>query len=121
VRELADFRNSIRYVLGKELPPGGSPYYPHIFLPHGEGGMGKSALLRQFLRIAREEGLPDQRIVVIDLDYQSFPTADALGLRLAERIREQHPGFDERYQAARARRDAQAERYRELERQWARS
>ena len=55
-RERREFRNSVRYVLEKEVPPGGSPLYPHIFLPHGEGGMGKSALLCQFVRIAHEEG-----------------------------------------------------------------
>ena len=45
-RERREFRNSVRYVLEKEAPPGGSQLYPHIFLWHGEGGMGKSALLR---------------------------------------------------------------------------
>src|SRR5262245_27883507 len=103
VRELAEFRNSVRYVLGKETPPGGSPLYPHIFLPHGEGGMGKSALLRQFVRIAKEEGLPAERIVVVDLDYKTFPTAEALAQTLTQAILQQHHGFDNRYRQACAR------------------
>ena len=40
-RERREFRNSVRYVLGKEAPPRGSQLYPHIFLPHGEGGFDR--------------------------------------------------------------------------------
>jgi hypothetical protein len=105
-RERREFRNSVRYVLDKEAPPGGSPLYPHIFLPHGEGGMGKSALLRQFVQIAREEGLPDARMVVLDLDSDSYPTAEALAQKIASAVRRVIPQFDGRYRAARAPRSA---------------
>src|SRR5262245_29094940 len=100
VRELAEFRNSIRYILEKESAPGGSPLYPHIFLPYGEGGMGKSALLRQFLRIAEEEGLSRNRIIVVDLDYQHYATPDILAQTLAQAIRRNYLNFDRNYQQA---------------------
>ena len=119
-RERAEFRNSVRYVLGKEAPPGGSQLYPHIFLPHGDGGMGKSALLRQFVQIARQEGLPESQIVVLDLDSDSYPSAEALAQKLAIAVRRASPEFDQRYRAARTRRDQLAPRMRELKEQWAR-
>jgi tetratricopeptide (TPR) repeat protein len=119
-RERAEFRNSVRYVLEWELPPGGSSLYPHIFLPHGEGGMGKSALLRQFVQIARQEGLPESQIVVLDLDSDIYPTAEALAQKLAIAVRRTSPEFDRRYRAARTRRDELAPRMRELKEQWAR-
>src|SRR5215213_8563065 len=86
-RERREFRNSVCYVLDKEVPPGGSQLYPHILLPHGEGGMGKSALLRQFVQIARQEGMPESRIVVLDLDSDSYPTAEALAQKIASAVR----------------------------------
>jgi hypothetical protein len=119
-RERREFRNSARYVLEKEAPPGGSQLYPHIFLPHGEGGMGKSALLRQFVQIARQEGLPESQVVILDLDSDSYPTAEALAQKISSAVRRASAEFDRRYRTARARRDELAPRMRELKEQWAR-
>jgi hypothetical protein len=82
--------------------------------------MGKSALLRQFLWIAEREGLPRERMIVVDLDYQHYPTPDSLAQALAGAIRQNYPGFDQSYQQARARREQLAARYYDLERQWLR-
>jgi len=119
VREVQEFRNVLRYVLCKEDPPGGSLLFPHIFLPYGEGGMGKSMLLQRFRTVALEEGWPEERIVVVDLDYQQFPTPEALAKKLVERIGDRFPGFDESYQLARASRERLGGRFREVQSRWA--
>src|SRR5215203_1058127 len=120
VRELKEFRNSVRYLLGKEPPPDNSPLYPHIHLPHGEGGMGKSALLQQFLRIAVAEGFDRERIIVVKLDYEEFPTAETLAQTLVDEIRRSFPDFDHVYQLALTRRGSLDKRYRDLRALWVR-
>ena len=116
--ELRSYRNSTRYLLGHETPPGDSDLYPHIFLIYGEGGMGKSALLQQFKHVALEEGLSADRIIVIDLDYQMFPTVESLAQKLVQDIQQQQPGFGQRYRRVQARRDGLWERYHKLQTQW---
>jgi len=120
VRELQEFRTSVRYLLGHELPPSTNTLYPHIFLPHGEGGMGKSALLRRFVRVACDEGLPAENIILVDLDYKRYANVEALAQLLAQAIRQKHSEIDNRYQQARKRRELLTPRYHDLERQWAR-
>jgi tetratricopeptide (TPR) repeat protein len=118
--QLAAFRSSVRYVMGKEPLDAEHNAYPTIFLIHGEGGMGKSALLHQFRRIASEEGLPTDRSIVVDLDYQDFLTADALANVLAQELQRVQPGSDRHYREARNRREALDSRYRDLRNQWKR-
>ena len=118
--ELREFRNSIRYLLGSEPPPGNNPIYPHFFLTHGEGGMGKSELVRQWRFVAGEEGMPDERIVLVDLDSAHCPTSEALVQLLASVIGKKHLNFDQRYREARRRRDELAPRRNELHQQWQR-
>jgi tetratricopeptide (TPR) repeat protein len=119
VRELREFHNYIRYLLGHESPPNDDQIYPHFFLLCGEGGMGKSALLRQFYRIALGEGLPVERIIVIDLEYQQFPTSDSLAQVIIQSIKQQYPDFGRHYQQAQARRDELAPKINELHDHWA--
>lgn len=117
--ELRSYRNSTRYVLGHEAPPSDSDLYPHIFLIYGEGGMGKSALLEQFIHVAVEEGLSADRIIHIKLDSQVFPTVESLAQKLVEDIQKKQPGFGHHYRRVQARRDGLSGRYRELQNQWA--
>jgi tetratricopeptide (TPR) repeat protein len=118
VREVHEFRSAVRYVLGKEAPPGDSPLFPHIFLLHGEGGMGKSMLLQRFRTVALDEGWSEGRILVTDLDYQQFSTPEALAQMLVERISDRFRGFDESYQRARDRREQFRGRFREVQSHW---
>ncbi len=117
--ELREFRNSIRYMLSQEQPPGGNQIYPHFFLVHGEGGMGKTALVRQWRFIA-EEIMPGERIVLVDLDSAHCPTASVLARILADAIGKQHSDFDTHYQAACQRRAELAPRRDELRAGWQR-
>jgi tetratricopeptide (TPR) repeat protein len=117
-RELSEFRNCIRYTLGTDSLAGANALYPHLFLLSGEGGMGKSALLRQFVRVAQEEGLLTERIVLIDLDYHRFPTADSLAQFIADAFRHKYPDFDQAYRKMCVRREMLLPRYRELQSQW---
>ncbi len=119
-RELHEFRSSVRYVLGVEKPPGNSSRYPHIFFLHGEDGMGKTALLRQFLAIAREEGIPDKRCLLLNLNTTHNPTPDVLAQRIAETLRQQQGKSDKHYQQACSQRDNLAPYVKELQQQWAR-
>jgi tetratricopeptide (TPR) repeat protein len=118
-RELSEFRNCIRYTLGTDSSVSANALYPHLFLLSGEGGMGKSALLRQFVRVAQEEGLLTERIVLIDLDYHRFPTVDLLAQCIADTFRHKFPDFDLAYRKTCARREMLLPRYRELQSQWA--
>jgi lipoprotein NlpI len=119
-RERREFRNSVRYVLKKESPPDDNHPYPHIFLLHGEGGIGKTELLRQFVQIARQEGLPESQIVVLNLDSDSYPTALGLAQKIAGALRRTNPEFDQRYRAALDRRRNLLQHVHELKQQWAR-
>ncbi len=117
-RELSEFRNCIRYTLGTDSLVSANALYPHLFLLSGEGGMGKSALLRQFVRVAQEEGLLTERIILIDLDYHRFPTVDLLAQCIADTFRHKFPDFDQAYRKTCARREMLLPRYRELQSQW---
>jgi tetratricopeptide (TPR) repeat protein len=116
VREQREFRGSVRAAVGGA---GGAPR-PHIFLLHGEDGMGKSALLRQFVDIARKLGVPADRLIQIDLSNRHFPDSDDLVQALVDAIEPQLPGFDTRYQAALTSRAAVAPIHEGAQRKWAR-
>jgi tetratricopeptide (TPR) repeat protein len=117
MHELQEFGNSINLLLTGDQAPAQTPFFPHIFLISGADGMGKTSLLREFLRIAAAK-LPSQQIVHIDLSNQSIPSTDAFIEIMAKAVRQFHPDFDKRYQHAAMCRTMQMPRYQELQRQW---
>lgn len=119
-RELKEFRASVRYVMQQETPPGYTPLFPHIFLLHGESGMGKTSLLRQCMYIAHEEGIPTRRCITVYLNDISYPTPESLAEKIVQEIRIHQPKFGRHYREARNRRDTLLPRYREIQHQWQR-
>src|SRR5262245_52133568 len=87
VDERQEFGQSVRYVLGRDQPPANDRLYPHLFLISGEGGTGKSALLRQFRAIAIQSGLDPKRIITIELRIRRYPDARVFAQVLAEAIK----------------------------------
>src|SRR5687767_10060538 len=83
VRERREFRGSVRAAAGGTS--GSVP--PCIFLLHGEDGMGKSALLRKFLDIAGQAGVPAERLIAIDLSNRHFPNSGELAQALVDAIK----------------------------------
>jgi tetratricopeptide (TPR) repeat protein len=116
--EVREFSQSIRYVLGLEQPPAKHLLYPHIFLINGEGGTGKSALLRQF-----QAGLPANQVIAIALRAQHYPDARALAQTLADAIGQaigkQFPKFGQLYQNQLTLRNTLLPFYSSIQREWA--
>ena len=118
VQELSEFRASVHYLLDHEQSPQGSDY-PHIFLVHGEGGMGKSALLYQFEKIARQEGMQNAQIIRLGIESQQLLTTEALAQALSQVVRQKNPDFDQRYRSLHTQREALLSHYNRLRKQWA--
>ncbi|HYF66069.1 MAG TPA: hypothetical protein VD886_24780, partial [Herpetosiphonaceae bacterium] len=118
-RQIADFRASVSYLLRKAVKPTGD-FYPHLFIAYGEGGMGKTTLLDRWLEVAREEGMPPDRIITIDLDYSSYPSHRDLADKIIAGLRGTFPDFDRGYRDVQARRQALKSRRDELRDQWER-
>ncbi|MCG8348571.1 MAG: tetratricopeptide repeat protein [Chloroflexales bacterium] len=119
MRELEEFGNSINALLTGDQSPAQTPFFPHIFLISGADGMGKTSLVREFLRVAAAK-FPPQQIIHLDLSNQHIPTIDTFIEVLAKVIRQHHPDFDKRYKHAATCRITQGPRYQELQRQWVR-
>ena len=117
-RERQEFRSSVAYVMGIEKPPGGNPYYPHLFLIHGEDGMGKTALLRQFLATATQEGIAEKRILHVDLTNQRMSAPDMLTEHLAQTIQQHYPRNNRHYRQALSRYEELLPQFQALKRQW---
>jgi tetratricopeptide (TPR) repeat protein len=121
--ELREFSQSIRCVLGLEQPAAKHLLYPHIFLLNGEGGTGKSALLRQFQAVAAEEGLAANRAVVIALRTQYYPDARVLAQTLVDAIGQaigqQFPKFGELCRGKLTLRNTLLPFYSSLQHEWA--
>src|SRR5688500_301122 len=90
--EVAQFRDSVRYLLGAAPKPT-DRIFTHIFIAHGEGGMGKSTLLRRWQQVAVEEGVPAERVITIPLDGRIYPDADALASVIRAAVAARFPGF----------------------------
>ncbi len=116
VRERREFRVNVR--AAAKGTSGSVP--PCIFLLHGEDGMGKSALLRQFLDIAGQAGVPAERLIEIDLSNRHFPNSDELAQALVAAIKLRLPDFAARYEEAVDRRAAIAPVHDRAQRAWAR-
>jgi GTPase SAR1 family protein len=118
-RQLADFRASVSYLLKKAARPTGD-FFPHLFIAYGEGGMGKTTLLHRWLEVAREEGIPAERIIAIDLDYNSYLSHHDLANKIITDLSLTFPGFDRGYRDVIARLQALRGRHDELYDQWER-
>src|SRR5215213_3694839 len=99
-QQIAQFRDSLRYALNPLTAPP-DRHYIHIFIAHGEGGMGKSTLLRRWCEVAIEEKVPAERVIMAQLDLNSsYPTVESLALFLRDAIAANFPNFDRQYEAA---------------------
>ena len=116
-QQIAQFRDSVRYALGTQNAPP-DRHYTHIFIAYGEGGMGKSRLLERWCEVAREEQVPAERVIMVQLDQRVYPTVDALATVIRDAIAANFPAFDERYQAAQDRRAPLEERFDALQEEW---
>jgi tetratricopeptide (TPR) repeat protein len=116
-RQVADFRASVSYLLKKAHKPTGD-FYPHLFIAHGEGGMGKTTLLNRWLEVAREEGMSPERIITIDLDYKSYPSPHDLAHEIIVGLCQAFPGFERGYREVQAHRQIFKGRYDDLRNQW---
>jgi tetratricopeptide (TPR) repeat protein len=117
--QVEQFRNSVRYLLGTMAAPTG-PHFTHIFIAHGEGGMGKSSLLQRWRQVAVEEEVPTERVISIPLNGRTYPTVEALASTIREAIAANFPQFDQHYQAAQLRRTELRDGYNALYEEWQR-
>lgn len=105
--ELEAFRKSLQQLQGLNSSRQDHPY-PQVFLVYGEGGMGKTELVRRFASICEEDAFKASKIFCIDWDdYYDYPIQSSLDLMdiLHDRLNQEFPKEFDIYRNRREKRD----------------